>query len=175
MYMRRSKGVKIITVNDRMLCVTNYGVIMIWRNNKWNFCSIYTDKRGYQRVLINHKYYRVHRLVAYAFGISPTIEKVEGLDVDHIDNDVSNNAASNLQLISSKANRKKEHDHVLSQMNYCYGVYEVKEELEIKCVCKSLSEVAEMIGCDSSFVSQVVNGKRKQCKGFVIKRISKEV
>lgn len=53
---------------------------------------------GYRAVEIDHKSYKVHRLVAEAFHQNPDSKP----EVDHIDRDRSNNFASNLRWASDK-------------------------------------------------------------------------
>lgn len=75
------------------------------RNNKTGHI-IKPDKeeKGYCRLSIKvngvKKHYAVHRLVALAFIPNPLNKK----QVDHIDNDKSNNRVDNLQWVSNKEN-----------------------------------------------------------------------
>jgi hypothetical protein len=48
--------------------------------------------QGYRQVEVDHKSYKVHRLIAEAFHPNPKSKP----EVDHIDRDRSNNCASNL-------------------------------------------------------------------------------
>ena len=64
----------------------------------WTFGSKY--KQGYMYVQVNGKRYRVHRLVAGAFlGDIPS-----GYETDHIDRDRSNNAVTNIRIVSRSGN-----------------------------------------------------------------------
>lgn len=77
------------------------------RNNHYRsekLLSIRTDKLGYQRVHLSKdmvaQWHLVHRLVASAF-----VPTVEGCDiVNHIDNNPSNNMATNLEWTTYKGN-----------------------------------------------------------------------
>lgn len=59
------------------------------------------DRRGYYRVNLYGKHQKIHRLVAKRFLPAPT---EEGLLIDHIDRDRTNNCASNLRWVTHKAN-----------------------------------------------------------------------
>lgn len=179
--------IKIIEVNQRKVLVSDAGRIWIYRSSS----SVYKEnlvkpfkgfgwfeakqrqrgKRGYMSVSINHVDYYVHRLVAYAFDIYPSLSKIPGFDVDHIDNNNRNNRASNLQLLSRSCNRSKEHLHQLSQLGYHYEVYGPKE-VGLISIHRSLNEVAEKLNVDASFISQCVRGLRHQCKGYTVKKVS---
>ena len=64
--------------------------------------------RGYIRLSLTHnkeqKGYLVHRIVAVAFGIIPTID-IKML-IDHIDRDKSNNYLSNLRIATTQENSR---------------------------------------------------------------------
>lgn len=62
-----------------------------------------TANRGYKAFMVNHKLYYVHRVVYEAFiGEIP-----EGLIIDHIDENKSNNHLTNLQVLSHSENLRK--------------------------------------------------------------------
>jgi hypothetical protein len=58
--------------------------------------------RNYREVRINHKLFRVHRLIAMAF----LSDFDESLEVDHIDGIRYNNAPSNLRMATSQQNSR---------------------------------------------------------------------
>ena len=65
------------------------------------------DYKGYLRVKVQQRHYRVHRLVwAYYYG-----EDIpEGLVIDHIDHDPQNNRIDNLRVVTvgeNNANRRR--------------------------------------------------------------------
>jgi hypothetical protein len=78
--------------------VSNFGNV---RNNKnGNILKAPLDKYGYQRLRINGKMFRVHRLVAETFIPNQDNKKC----VDHIDNDRTNNNVNNLRFVTHQEN-----------------------------------------------------------------------
>lgn len=64
------------------------------------FVKTYKDNNGYYMVDLNHKRYRVHRLVAMAFVPNPNNYK----EINHIDGNKSNEHFKNLEWCSHKYN-----------------------------------------------------------------------
>lgn len=163
---------KIITIDEEEVLVSPSGKIWIRKNDdlkelKQGWCG-----RGhYKRICIHRHTYYVHRVVAYAYGLYPSLDKIVGLDVDHIDNNNQNNNLSNLQVITSKENRAKEHANTLSKMNYHYEMLKIEESLKLVSIERSIRDIANKLGVDQSFISQVVNGKRKHVRGYVIRKV----
>jgi len=60
-------------------------------------------EQGYRRIKLNRKYYRAHRLVWLWHGR----ELVDGLIIDHIDNNPANNRIENLQQILHADNLRR--------------------------------------------------------------------
>tara|TARA_R110000787_G_scaffold71230_2_gene158511 strand:+ start:117 stop:653 length:537 start_codon:yes stop_codon:yes gene_type:complete len=69
------------------------------------------DKNGYYYIVFCHnhisKTVKIHQLVAIAF-LNHYPNRYDGLIVDHIDNNPSNNTLSNIQLITSRENTSKD-------------------------------------------------------------------
>lgn len=87
--------------------VSNYGRVYA---NKFNFKNYitprYKEKTGYYEVALStepmkRKWILLHRLVLSVFN---PIENMENLEVNHIDEDKSNNRLDNLQWVTSKEN-----------------------------------------------------------------------
>ena len=82
--------------------VSECGLVMNTRTGK--ILKPFNDWRGYHKVDVDGKQYKLHRLVASRFLPSPTEEK---LVVDHIDHDRLNNNAYNLRWVTTKENNKR--------------------------------------------------------------------
>jgi hypothetical protein len=72
----------------------------VYNKKRKCYLSIEVTSVGYQRISINKKNYRVHRLVAELY-----IPKPDGKDfVNHIDHNKSNNCVENLEWVTGKEN-----------------------------------------------------------------------
>ena len=86
------------------------GHVMVPQNYRspahWTFgCK--NGSTGYRQVGIATKIYHVHRLVVETFiGEIP-----DGMEVDHIDRDRSNNALNNLRIVTSSINHRNTSAH----------------------------------------------------------------
>ena len=88
--------------------VSNYGNIKSYKvNPDGKLMSPTTDKDGYKQIGIRdinykRKYYRIHRLVAYAFIDNPNNYKF----INHKDNNPANNNCDNLEWCTIEHNNK---------------------------------------------------------------------
>lgn len=82
--------------------ISNYGRIKNLKTG--NIIKPDKEEKGYCRLSIKvngvKKHYPIHRLVAIAFIPNPENKE----QVDHIDNDKTNNNVNNLQWVSNKEN-----------------------------------------------------------------------
>ena len=65
----------------------------------------YNNSSGYHRVRYNYKMYYTHRII-YAMHHNIELSEMDGMEVDHIDNDRSNNNIDNLRLITHQENQR---------------------------------------------------------------------
>lgn len=116
------------------------------------------DGRGYRRVMIGKKHFKMHRLIWIMFnGDIP-----EALCVDHIDRDISNNLIENLRLVTKagnnrnrgilgvtfdKARGKWRAQASLDNTTVLLGRFDTEEEAkaEYKSFCEFLGESGEII------------------------------
>lgn len=61
----------------------------------------YKNSKGYYCVTIKNKEYRTHRVVCQLHGL-----QINGMEIDHIDGNKSNNLITNLRVVSSKENNR---------------------------------------------------------------------
>ena len=123
------------------------------------------SKKGYLSVIIGGKSYRVHRLVWETF-VGP-IQK--GMQVNHIDEDKTNNRLDNLNLMtpSENTNWGTRNDRVMKHL----GKWVIKLTLnnEILHFYPSTKKAAKENGLQSNTISECCNGKRKSYGGFIWK------
>lgn len=165
-------ALKIVMINGVDVGVSPDGII--WNIKTMNPRKERIKGHGYHYVSIRHREYAVHRLVAYAYGLIDSIDFDKQWHIDHINNDCSDNRLCNLQLLSASDNRDKESQLHRKQLPYEYVIYKEKIMYEEVVRLPSVLECAKFIGVDKSFISQVVNGKRKKCKGMVVRKVEKE-
>lgn len=87
--------------------VSNAGRVIKLNKGIWEECRYYIDKKGYISVSIRNsrsefERIRVHRLVAMAFVEKPITEAI--LEVNHLDENPSNNRADNLEWVTHSEN-----------------------------------------------------------------------
>lgn len=129
------------------------------------------DRGGYLIVDLcdggKRKRFKVHRLVCQAFHDNPENKPC----VNHIDENKTNNAASNLEWSTAKenCNHGTRNERSAKALSKSVGQYTLHGEL-IK-IWPSTMEVKRQAGFSYSHVSEVANGKRKTAYGFIWKYI----
>lgn len=137
--------------------VSNYGNV---RNKEREFTYGITSN-GYCCVTIAKKCYRVHLLVANNF-----IPKIKGKPyVNHIDNNKSNNKASNLEWVTNKENNSREKKFNRDTRKIPILCVETGQ------VFNSIMEAARKVKVDESCIRSVVNGYRKTSGGYHWERL----
>lgn len=136
--------------------------------------NVKIDKDGYNEVciscIINGKqkriYRRLHRLIWETFN-----GKIDNdLTVDHIDNDVSNNKLSNLQLLTREENGIKRHKKWVVDRMQKYKVYKNKEFVGIM----TYVELDDMFGIKRHDINKYNAGKptkRIKSLGIILEKV----
>jgi hypothetical protein len=115
---------------------------------------------GYWRIKIGKKAHMLHRVIyEMHYGAIP-----DGMDVDHIDNNRTNNRIENLQLLTRAQNvlkgmREGNHNNPETPViGVCVATGKVIEFI-------SQAE-AERAGFTQANISKCIKGERKTCKGY---------
>ena len=151
---------------DLLLPCRNGGVSV----HKGRIKPLHKNNRGYVTVGLckENKTYRklLHRIVAEAF-----VTNAEGKpQVNHIDGDITNNMASNLEWVTDNENK------------YCSSienggtqrpkrpvlVRKLEESLNAVKQFNGLREAERALGLDHKSALNVIKGKQKQTKGYIL-------
>ena len=126
-----------------------------------------TDRYGYLIVCLcaggKQKMFKVHRLVCQAFHKNPENK----LCVNHIDENKTNNAASNLEWSTYEENNNHgtHNERVAKARSKPVGQYTRYGDL-VK-VWPSTQEAERQAGFNHGNISEVANGNRKTAHGFI--------
>jgi hypothetical protein len=94
--------------NDEIRCHRNGVVERFWKNKYWQIVENTANSgNGYNRIRINNKNIKRHRLVAYCFlGLEDIVGNKNGVDlIDHIDGNKINNCVNNLRITNNNGNQ----------------------------------------------------------------------
>lgn len=126
---------------------------------------------GYPCVSLNGKKTQVHALVANNF-----LEKIEGLEVDHINGVRSDNRSSNLRWVTHGDNIKNSWRLGLRKSSFVKGGWHpnIKQVLQIKegkviNEYKSFTEAMEKTGVDRSSIARVCKKVQNKAGGYIWK------
>ena len=124
-------------------------------------------KDGYLIVVLcagdKQKTHIVHRLVCQAFHKNPENKPC----VNHIDENKTNNAASNLEWCTYEENNNHGTRSERMAKTQSKPVGQYTRDGELVKVWPSPREAGKQGGFDSATISNVANGKRKTHKGFI--------
>ena len=147
--------------------VSNLG--RVWDHHRDRPLAQGSNRCGYIQVKLQtpdgRKTRSVHRLVALSFFDCDG----DGLDVNHIDGDKTNNCLWNLEFCTTSANMK----HA-----YATGLVSMPRETRVRCVetneeFRTLREAARAIGSpDHKSISRVLDHPTRRAKGFRFETIN---
>lgn len=147
---------------EGIYAVTTDGQVWSYRRNK--FLAPGRNGKGYLFVVLSvnniQKLYRVHRLVLEVFN---PVEGMDQLQVNHLDEDKTNNRLENLCWVTCKENNN------YGTRNQRIGEYRKRPVrcIETDTIYDSQLEAAEAVGlCSTSGISLCCNGIRLTAAGF---------
>ncbi|MDK9681537.1 NUMOD4 domain-containing protein [Lactiplantibacillus plantarum] len=126
---------------------------------------------GYMQVNLfdeSHKLHAMlaHKLVLDGFMTLSANEAQTLTDVDHINNDRSDNRLSNLRRVTHADNLRKEH-----RMNQIrHACIAIDEQGEVVLKAKSMTAMAELLGVSQSAISAHVNSGKPLATGLTVVR-----
>lgn len=145
------------------------GRIWSYKSNKWLKPTLHSS--GYLAVHLSDndgemKKYLHHRVVYEACSQAPI---PEGFDVNHIDEDKTNNHMSNLDLMTRKENVNwgSRNERIVKAKSKKIEQYD--KDGNLIQVWPSIIEVHRQLGYSRGGISMCCNGKRKTNKGFIWK------
>ena len=115
------------------------------------------NSSGYMQVGYKDKIYKVHRLVAETWLDNP--EKKP--QVDHIDNNKSNNTLANLRWVTPSENVQHSYDTNANRKSHAAAKSRPIRCIETQIEYPSITSAAKELGLDSSNIAKVLKGKQK--------------
>lgn len=151
-------------IGHEMYSVTNKG--RVYSKKRGKFLKPSVNSSNYKKVVLNGKNLYVHRLVAEAFCNNPN-----GLcEVNHKDGNKWNNNYTNLEWVTKSENLKHAFDmglkttsgytrYKVSKSAHRFTDYEIEEIREMYYDGMTKQEIANKIGCYSSTICNILNGR----------------
>lgn len=144
-----------------------YGVI-----DKPKLLAFDPDRGGYLRVRLckdgKKRGWFVHRLVAQAFVPNPDGKPF----VNHIDEDRTNNHASNLEWVYTCENNAYGNRNERIAKGVSRQIEQIDPEtMQVIRVWDSATQAARALGCSNSLISGVTTGKRETALGFIWRKV----
>ena len=120
------------------------------------------------------KFHLIHRIVYEAFvGSIPVHDRQckgktdEVFEINHIDEDKSNNRVSNLELITKKQNINYGSRTKLAASKLSKKVYQYTEDYELIKIWDSVADCHRIGGFNAGDVASFCRGTKKYCRGFI--------
>lgn len=127
------------------------------------------DKDGYLRVDLckngKHKTHKIHRIVAQAFIPNPEHKP----EVNHIDENKTNNMVSNLEWSTRKENCNHGTCHERSSRKQSIPIISTNIKTGESQEFYGTNECARQLGLNPSHITDVLKGRVKQTGGFTFK------
>ena len=146
-------------IDDRY-SVSNLGRVKSNYANKERILKPFKDARGYLKVDIRHKETRksmmVHRLVAFSFIENPDPKKFK--EINHKDEDKTNNRIDNLEWCDTKYNVNYGTRNIRKGIACQKKIYSLDEDGTIT-YYNSRNEAGKLLGIDSTAISKVLSDK----------------
>ena len=151
-------------VGHEMYSVTNKG--RVYNEKRGKFLKPSVNSSNYKKVVLNGKNLYVHRLVAEAFCDNPN----NLCEVNHKDGNKWNNNYTNLEWVTKSENAQHAFDmglrtisgytrYKVSKSAHRFTDYEIEEIHNMYYDGMTKQEIADKIGCYSSTICNILNGK----------------
>ena len=150
---------------EGLYAVTEEG--QVWSYRKQKFLKPWDDSHGYLKVGLVVNYHkdqrRVHRLVLETFN---PVEGMENLEVNHLDEDKTNNKLTNLSWSTRLENVRHGTGIQRSALTRSKPVAQLTKQGEIIATYPSISEAARQTGAKKARISLCCNGKAISTQGY---------
>ena len=149
--------------------VSDQGRVRSLKSGKERILKPQRNTCGYLKFCLykngEHKMYLVHRLVAQTFIPNPNNLP----EVNHKDEDKTNNKVSNLEFCDKKYNINYGTRNQMVSMKLSKPVLQYTKSGEFVREWKSIMDVQRNLGYYSQNISQCCTGKRKSANGYIWK------
>lgn len=157
------------------LLISDGGTVIRNKRGKWNELNQYDNERGYLRVGFTDKTIPecVHTLVAETFVHNPDPENKKY--VNHIDGNKHNNAASNLEWVTSGENQEHAYRIGLRAPNFIQKTMRPIRIIETGELFRGIGECARVIDGNPGHIHECLNGTRHTHRGYHFEYADEEV
>ena len=152
-------SVKRLNVRDSIGRTQSERILKARNNSGYLLVSLYKNAK--------QSNYNIHRLVAEAFIPNPENKP----QVNHIDEDKTNNSTLNLEWVTAKENQNHGSSIERSAKNRCKSVIAIdvaNGEYNEYVSCK---ECAIKLGLSAGNINNVLKGRQKQTGGYIFKYV----